>query len=219
MADPSTGGGGTAPNPSSNTQGMGTGGTMLAFAGSITSAIGAFYAADIAKIEAESRASALEYQQAIAEINAEVAEMNAQQALLAGDKQIGAVTMKYGQIKGAARASMAARGVVLGEGSAQEVVATTDLMKEIDVLTINANAVREAEAARMQKVSLQNDALMAGASAGIERTMAGGITPFADAFTTFISGSTQVASSWYSNKSKSDSGSGTLPSVSSTTTK
>jgi len=65
---------------------------MLSFAGSITSAIGAFYAADIAKIEAESRASALEYQQAIAEINAEVAEMNAQQALIAGEKQIGAVT-------------------------------------------------------------------------------------------------------------------------------
>ena len=185
--------GGTAKTSS----GFGTAGIILSAAGAITSTIGAFYAADLAKTQAESQALTYEYQKNIAFINVRVAEMNAQQALLAGERQAGAVSMQYGQMKSSARASMAARGVVLGEGSAQEIIASTDLMKEVDMLTINANAVRAAEAARMQKVSIQNESLLAGTSADISRLQGGAISPWSAAGSSLISGGSQVAAQWY----------------------
>lgn len=188
--------GGTQPSANA----FGTAGTILSVAGALSSVIGAFYAADLAKIQAESVASTLEYQQAIAEINAQVAELNAQQALYAGERQIGMVTMKYGQMKSESRASMAARGVTLGAGSAQEVVATTELMKQVDVITINANAVREAEAARMQKVGFQTESLMSGTYADTTRIQADAISPWAAAGTSLLSAGAQVADTWYRMK-------------------
>lgn len=203
--DPSSGitqVGGTSSTSSSSTSSssMGSAATILAVAGAISSAIGAFYAADLAKIQAESVASSLEYQAAIAEINAQVAEMNAQQAMYARDRQIGMVTMKYGQMKSESRASMAARGVTLGAGSAQEVVATTELMKDVDVITINANAVREAEAARMQKVGFQTESLMSGTHADMTRVQADAISPWADVSSSLLSGGAKVADTWYRMK-------------------
>lgn len=190
----------TSTSSSSASSSMGTASIIMSAAGAISSVIGAFYAADLAKIQAESAASTLEYQQAIAEINAQVAELNAQQALYAGERQIGMVTMEYGQKKSAARASMAARGVTLGAGSAQEVIATNELMKEVDTITINANAVRAAEAARMQKVGFEAEALMSDTYADMTRTQAEAISPWASAASSLLSGGAKVADTWYRMK-------------------
>jgi hypothetical protein len=197
---------------------FGTAGVLLQALGAVNSAIGSYYATKTAQYQADSQALTLEYQQSIANINARVAEQNAQQALLAGERQIGAVTMEYGQKKGTARASMAARGVTLGVGSAQEIIASTDLMKEVDALTINANAVRAAEAARMQKVSYQNESLLAGTNADIASSAASAMMPWASFGSSLVSGSAKVADSWYlRNKSTSSSASSvntSIPSVS-----
>ena len=131
------------------------GGTAMALqlGGALSSTIGSFYSA-------QTQRDNLRFQADMASINARIAEQSAQSALDAGNRQVGALTLKAGQLKSGQRAAMAANGVDLGQGSAAEVLASTDLMKEIDVNTLTANAVRSAWGYRTQGVNYQNQALL-----------------------------------------------------------
>lgn len=154
--------------------------------GAITGAIGAYSRAQTQKINLQGQAE-------LAGINARIAEMGAQQELYRGQQQAGALTMKAGQLKSSQRAAMAANGVDLGEGNAAEVQASTDILKEIDKNTIEANAVRSAWGYRTQAVNYQNDALMS-------RAAADSINPALSSAPTLLGGATQVAQSWYKYK-------------------
>ena len=167
---------------------MGGAALMLQLGGLLTSGVGSYYSA-------QSQRSALRFQAEMAAINARMAESSAQQELARGQQQVGALTLKAGQLKGSQRAAMAANGIDLGQGSAAEIQASTDIMKEIDANTIEANAVRSAWGYRTQGVNYQNQALMARASAS-------GISPLGAAATSLLGGAGQVASNWYQlNKS------------------
>jgi len=167
---------------------MATVGAVAGIFGGINSAYGAF-------ASARSTKNQLEFQARMSEINARMAESQAQSILLSGERQIGQLTLRAGKVASSQKASQAARGIAMGEGSAAEEIATTHLMKEIDSLTINANAVRQAWAARSQGVNYSNQAMMSEASAS-------GISPVSSAGTSLVSSATTVASSWY-NSSRS----------------
>lgn len=169
-------------------QTMSTVGAIMGVAGGIQAGFGAYFSA-------KSTANNLEFQAKMSEINARAAEVQAQSIMDQGQKAIGQVTMKAGKVVSAQKVSQASRGIAMGEGSAAEEVATTELMKEIDKYTINANAVRAAEAARMQKVNYMNDSLL-------KNTTADTISPFSSAATSLMSSASTVASSWY-NSSRS----------------
>lgn len=151
--------------------------------GAVSSAAGSYYGEAVQKINLESQAR-------MAEVNARIAEMGAQSALNQGHKQAASLTLRAGQMKSTQRAAMAANGIDLGEGSAAEVQASTDTMKDIDQNQILANAVQSAWGYRMQKVGYQNDALMARANAK-------GIKPGMDLATSLLGSAASVASSWY----------------------
>lgn len=152
-------------------------------AGAAISAIGSFYSS-------KSQASSLEFQADIGAINARIAELGAQQELIRGEQQVGALTLRVGKLKSKQRVALAANGVDLGEGSAAELLTSTDLMKEIDSNTLQANAVRSAWGYRTQAVSHQNDAL-------IRRATAEGISPLGSAGSTLLTSAGSVAKSWY----------------------
>ena len=135
----------------------------------------------------------LRAQAAMAEVNARIAEMGAQSALRSGQYEVGRLTLQAGQLKGRQRAALAGRGVVMGEGSAREVQASTDVMKDIDKNALLANAVSQAWGHRMQGVNYQNEAIYARANAK-------GINPLMQAGTSLLGGATQVASSWFQMK-------------------
>lgn len=151
--------------------------------GAVSSAAGSYYGAAVQKINLESQAR-------MAEVNARIAEMGAQSALNQGHKQAASLTLRAGQMKSTQRTAMAANGIDLGEGSAAEVQASTDTMKDIDQNQILANAVQSAWGYRMQKVGSQNDALMARANAK-------GIKPGMALATSLLGSATSIASSWY----------------------
>lgn len=171
-------------------------GPMLSVFGAINSAIGTFYQAKTQQYQLESQALSLDFQKSMANINARQAETTAQNIMRAGEQQAATVTMKYGAQKASQVASMAARGIQAGVGSAAETIATTDIMKETDALTINANTVRSAEAARMQKVNYENQGLLAGVSAENARTSAGSISPWMAAGSSMLSSAGNVAMGW-----------------------
>lgn len=110
------------------------------------------------------------HKNAIAESQARIARLNAQmmmrqyeQTLYANDKAVAQRTLAAGQVKGSQRAALAANGVAVGDGSAAELQASTDLVKEIDVNTMTANATRQAWGYRMQAVNYMNQSYMAEA--------------------------------------------------------
>ena len=110
------------------------------------------------------------HQNAIAQSQANIARLNAQmmmrnyeQTLHANQKAVAMRTMAAGRTKSSQRAALAANGVAVGEGSAAEIQASTDLIKEIDINQMNANAINQAWGYRMQAVNYEGQALMAEA--------------------------------------------------------
>lgn len=100
----------------------------------------------------------------IARINAQSMELQAQAVLRANESATVRKTMEAGQLKSAQRAALAANGVAVGEGSAAEVQASTDIVKEMDKNQMKENAVRNAWGYRMQAANYEGQALMAEAS-------------------------------------------------------
>lgn len=156
---------------------------------------------------------------ATGDFNASIAELGAQSALSAGQQQIAAQTLKAGQLKSSQRAAMAANGITLDEGSAAEVQRSGDIVKDIDMDTLRANAARAAMGYRVQgmqaQLSSQLSALNTETNASIQamnlRTGAGnanisatlnaasasGISPFGSGLTSLLGGAGSVAESWY----------------------
>jgi hypothetical protein len=156
--------------------------------GAVTSGIGSY-------MGAKNQKATLGAQAAVADTNARISELGAQGELRRGQGQVASLTLKAGQLKSAQRARLAANGVDLGQGSAAEVQASTDLMKEIDVNTLTANAVQSAWGYRTQGTNFTNEGIT-------RRAAAKGISPLGSAATSLMSSAGQVASSWYSmNKS------------------
>lgn len=172
---------------------------MMAF-GAIQGMIGTYYSSKTQQYQLESAKLSYENQRDMSEINARMAESQAQAILLAGENQKAQVTLRAGKIKSMSKASMAARGITLGVGSAAENIATVDLMKEVDALTINYNTVRAAAAARTQKVNLENQALMYGVSASGAGMAADQINPWMSAANSLIGSATNVAASYLGTK-------------------
>lgn len=162
---------------------MGTLGLGMQAIGAINSAISSFYST-------RAQMSSLRFQADMAEINARMAERGAQSMLEQGQRQVGQLTLRAGQMKSAQRAALAANGVDLSVGSAAEIVASTDIMKEIDKNTIEANAVRSAWGYRTQATSLSNDALM-------RRGAADSMSPVSSTINSLLNNAGGVASSWY----------------------
>ena len=175
-------------------------GPMLSVVGAIGSAFSSYYAAKSQQYQLESQAMTMQFQKDIAGINARQAEVNAQGVLFARDQQIASTTLKYGKVKGAQRAAMAANGGTIGVGSNVDIEATTELMKEIDKNTINASAVRAAENQRIQAQNYKTSAVMAGISADNLRTSASSISPFGSAFTSLLTSATSISGTMYRDK-------------------
>jgi hypothetical protein len=154
--------------------------------GSGVKAVGAYSSA-------RSQKSSLLYQASIDDLNAQQAELSAQQEMARGDAAIAQSTARAGQIKSAQRASMAANGIDLGEGSAVDVLTTTDVLKEEDTNTLHANALRSAWGMRTQATNFKNDARM-------KRTSADSISPGLAAATSLLGSASSTAQSFYSMK-------------------
>ena len=160
-----------------------TGSGFMAIGGALSSAIGGFFASEAQKYQ-------LETQAIIARTNARIAERGAQSTLDKGNKDIASLTLKAGQVKSAQRAAMAANGIDLGVGSAAETLASTEIMKEIDKNTLNANAVRSAWGQRLEGVSFQNEAIAS-------QNAANSISPWMNAATSLLGSASEVSSQWY----------------------
>lgn len=123
----------------------------------------------------------------IARLNAQMMEWQAQSRLHANTKDQVRLTLQAGQTKASQRAALAANGIAVAEGSAAELQASTDIIKEIDSNQMTANARREAWGMRMQAANYEGQALMAEAKKKNKWDVFG---------TTLLGGVSQVANSY-----------------------
>lgn len=179
------------------TAAMGNAALALQVGGALTSAVGSYYGASTQAGNLKAQSSALRSQARIADINARISELGAQSALEQGKHEKARLTLQTGQLKGSQRARLAANGVDLGTGSAAEIQASTDLMKEIDSNTIRYNAVRSAWGYRTQGMNHQLRAADLRGQAGVASATASGISPFGSAATSLLGSASSVATSWY----------------------
>lgn len=175
-------------------------GGIFAIGGAIQGAIGSYFNAKSQALQLESQSSSLAFQADMSRLNAVQAEFTAQQIMRAGNLKQGQVSLRAGKIKSSQRASLAARGIDLGVGSAVETIATTDLMKEIDMLTVNSETVRSAEAARLQRQNYLTQAAIQDVSS--ENVMASSrtISPAMAATTSLLGSASSVANAWYQDR-------------------
>lgn len=154
------------------------------------SATGAVLGAQSAGTQAASQQSALETQAQTAANNAELSRIQADDALASGGNSESNSRMQTAGLKGSQRAALAANGVVLGEGSALDLLTSTDYMGEVDALTIRDNAAKQAWGYNIQADNyLTNSAQLSKSASSIDPGKAAG--------TSLLTGATQVGSQWY----------------------
>jgi hypothetical protein len=175
-------------------------GLLTSVLGGVNSAIGTFYAAKTAQYQEKSEASSLAFQSDMASINQSRAEMTAQSIEEAGKSQVANYTMQAGQQKAAATASMAARGIALGVGSAADVSASMDVEKDLNVMAINSNTTRQAWAAREQGTNYQNESLLDRTSSANALRSGNSISPWGSTVNSLMGTATKVAGQWDWNR-------------------
>lgn len=115
-------------------------------------------------INAQIQRNNLQHQADIARVNANLANFAKTSARHAGDHAIAQYSLRAGNQKASAQAALAANGVVLGEGSAQELMDSADLMRHIDIDTLKQNALNEAFGHETQMLNQLAQAGMAEAN-------------------------------------------------------
>lgn len=129
-------------------------------------------------------------QKAMGEYNARANENAAKDALKRGEQDAQQIRMQAERLKSTQRVRMASAGLDLTEGSAADILDSTDFFSESDQETARYNARKDAVSARNAGgLSIyQGNAAANSASLG--------------AFGTVLGGASQVAGKWYSTSGK-----------------
>lgn len=139
--------------------------------------------------QADAQKASLGYKSAVANNNAQIADYQAGQEQVIGAQQEQASRIKTANMAGAQRASMAANGIDLGEGTATDVLTSTAYVGERDALTIRDNAARRAWAYKTQAQSYAGEgAAYSAAGSAINPLMAAG--------TSLLTGASGLSKSW-----------------------
>jgi hypothetical protein len=138
-------------------------------------AVGAVVSAKGASDQAQAQKDSLAYQAQVAANDAQLSEWQAQGVEQQGVEAEGKQRLQTANLKGTQRATLAANGVALGEGSALDILAGTDYMGEQDALTIRDNAARQAWGYRTQGQNyVDNSGLLQSGSNNISPSNAAG---------------------------------------------
>lgn len=156
-------------------------------------AAGAGASAAGAQNAAEAQKKSLLYDSQVAGNNATLAEWQAQDAIYQGGVQEQAIKMQATALKSSQRTAMAANGIDTTEGSANDVLTSTDYLSAVDANTARDNALKAAWGYRTQGTGYRDASANARASSD-------SISPGSAAVMSLLGSSGQVATSWYAMK-------------------
>lgn len=156
-------------------------GSAIQTAGMGLEATGAYFEAKVNKTLLKSKAN-------IADINARTTELAAESAMSAGRTAKAKSDLEYGAIKAGQKVGMAANMLDLGSVTSQNVLNSTDYIKEVDSDIIMANAAKQAWGLRIDATNQRNEALG-------YRAEAKGISPFMSAAKSLLGSAQRTAAS------------------------
>jgi len=139
--------------------------------------------------QAMTQKATLGYESAVASNNAQIANYQAQTEQAIGAQQENAQQQKTANMMGAQRATMAANGIDLGQGSASDILTSTQFMGERDALTIRDNTARQAWAYNMNAQNYRGEA-------ATDRAMGSAISPGVGAAASLLTGAASLSSNW-----------------------
>jgi hypothetical protein len=158
-------------------------------------------AATSAYQQSEARKDQADYNRVVSANNAKMAEYQAVDAAARGEQDAMNIRRKAAQLKGDQRATMAARGLDLSEGTTLSLLDQTDYLSASDIATARTNANKEVFAKRSQAHNFQVESAMYGAAADAENPLfsaaVAGATTYATGSMLAGAGETgSVASKW-----------------------
>lgn len=118
--------------------------------------------------QAEAQTMQGEYQKSMFEMNVKLAGINAEDAITRGNEQASRLRSKGKSIAASQKAAFAAQGISTEGGSAEDVMAQTQMFNELDVMTVRNNAWREAWGYKNQAVEYGTKARFASMGARTE---------------------------------------------------
>jgi hypothetical protein len=169
----------------------------LAAVNLFTAGAGALTKADGAYNASSAQRSSLDYQASVASNNAQLATDKASVAVDNGQVAVQNQDLKTAQTFGMQRANLAANGVDLGQGSANNILTSTQLMGQRDADQLQTNALREAWGYKTQATDDTSNAAAL-------RSMAGSVSPSGASLTSLLASAPAVSSAWKTYKQSSD---------------
>jgi len=175
--------------------GLGQFGVITQGFGAVSGAIGSYYAASAEKYKTKSLALNLEHKKNMALFNMRMKESQAWHLNDVYNKQYQIATLKQGGAKSSAKASFAARGIQMGVGSTLDAFVSSEIMGELDKITMNSNKVRAVENKRLEGVGLGIQADQYGLGASNMFATASSISPFMNMSSSLLTGAGSLVSS------------------------
>ena len=163
--------------------------------GAVSGGIGAFYAASAEKYKTKSLALNLQHKKDMTLFNMRMKESQAQHLSRVFNKRFQILGLKQGAAKSKAKTSFAARGIQLGVGSTKDAFVSSEILAELDKITMNANKVRAIENKRLEGVGLGIQADMYGVSASNAFATASNINPIMNMTSSLLTGTSSLISS------------------------
>ena len=179
----------------SDLSGLGQASVVSGIGGAIQGAVGAYYAAKTEKYKTQSLALSLQHKKDMTLFNKRMKESQAQHINRVYNQRLQILGLQQGQARGKARASFAARGIQMGVGSTKDAFVSSEILAQLDRLTMNSNKVRAMENKRLQAVNLGISATMLGVSADNMFATASQISPWMNMSSSLLTGAGNVLSS------------------------
>ena len=179
----------------SDLSGLGKFGVISQGFGAISGIIGAMSAASAEKYKTKSLALSLEHKKDMALFNQKMKESQAQHINRVFNKRYQIMTLKQGAQKSKGVVSIASRGGVRGVGSNLNAMVSSEILAEIDKMTMNSNKVRARENKRLEAVGVGIQANQYGVSASNMFATASQISPWMNMTSTLLTGGASFISS------------------------
>jgi len=169
----------------------------MSIGGSVTQAIGNFYAVKQQQDQLKAQALSLDFAGQVAEFNSNMIQQQAARLGQSVRQQVGVSRMRYAEAQATARASAAARGVKVDSGSAAEYEAALNLMSQIDAMTIEASGDEQMASLEAGATDQRNRALLNRTSAANVRSTARSLSPVSAYVATEVGNAGRVSGMFY----------------------
>ena len=163
--------------------------------GALNSMVSSYYAAHTERYKTKMLALNLQHKKDMTLFNKRMTERQAWHIGRVYNHRLQILGLKQGQAEGKARASFAARGIQMGVGSTKDAFVSSEILAQLDRLTMNSNKVRAVETKKLEAVNLDITSTMLGVSADNMFTTASQISPWMNMSSSLLTGAGNVLSS------------------------